>query len=48
VLALRAALAALRVRLPAWAGPLPGYALGIVASVWLLHRLQPIAAGLLG
>jgi len=47
VLALRAALGALRVSPPAWAGPLPGYALGIVAAVWLIRRLDPIVSALL-
>jgi hypothetical protein len=44
VLNLRWALARLPLPRPAWAGPLPAYAIGTLATFWFLQRLTAIAA----
>jgi hypothetical protein len=45
VLALAPALAALRARVPAWTAPAPAYALGAVATWWLVERSAWLLAG---
>ena len=43
VLSLRWALRSLRLGWPAWAEPLPAYAIGTIACFWLMERLAAIA-----
>jgi hypothetical protein len=45
VLGLAASWRALEVRWPAWAAPVPVYAMGIVAAVWFAERLSVLVAG---
>jgi hypothetical protein len=44
VLGLRVALERLRIGWPAWAEPLPAYAIGTIASFWFMERLAELGS----